>query len=237
MKKNLLMILILGFSVAQAQHKFSGRIVSSTDSRPLAGANIQLKGTPVVVNSDYNGNFLIDTLKGSSTLIVSHVGFQTQELALKPSMPSPFIIKLNPLILELKQVEVSTGYQTIPKERSTGSFTAIDNKLFNQQVGPDILSRLAAVANGFSVDRGTNETGNIMIRGLSTINGPKSPLIIVDNFPYDGDINNINPNQVESISILKDAAAASIWGARAGNGVIVITTKKGRYNQIGRAHV
>ncbi|WP_374949832.1 SusC/RagA family TonB-linked outer membrane protein [Mucilaginibacter sp.] len=81
------------------------------------------------------------------------------------------------------------------------------------------------------MDRSTSKAGRILIRGLSTINGPSQPLIVLDNFPYEGDPNNINPNDVESITVLKDAAAASIWGSRAGNGVIVITTKKGRFNQ------
>ncbi|GAB3832880.1 hypothetical protein GCM10028895_51200 [Pontibacter rugosus] len=125
---------------------------------------------------------------------------------------------------------VSTGYQRIPQERATGSFAQVSEATLQEQVSTDILSRLEAVASGVSVDR-SRLTPELMVRGLSTINGPATPLIVVDNFPYEGDIGNLNPNDVESITVLKDAAAASIWGARAGNGVIVITTKKGRFNQ------
>lgn len=95
----------------------------------------------------------------------------------------------------------------------------------------NILDRLPAVANGLSMTKGITEDGQLMVRGLSTLQGPKSPLIVVDNFPYEGDIKNINPNMVESVTILKDAAASSIWGARAANGVIVITTKGAKFNQ------
>src|SRR5690606_7350082 len=106
----------------------------------------------------------------------------------------------------------------------------IDNQLFNQQVGADVISRLEAIGNGVSVNR-NSVAPKLMVRGLSTINGPAEPLIILDNFPYEGDLSNINPNDVADITILKDAAAASIWGTRAGNGVVVITTKKGRLNE------
>src|SRR5690606_11506454 len=134
---------------------------------------------------------------------------------------------------EMEEVTVmSTGYQNIPKERATGSFTQIDNKLYNQQVGTDVISRLYYITNGLTGYSQRTPTGtDMMIRGLSTIQGPKTPLIVLDNFPYHGDINNINPNDVENVTILKDAAAASIWGAKAGNGVIVITTKKAKFNQ------
>jgi len=98
-------------------------------------------------------------------------------------------------------------------------------------VSTDVLSRLDAVAGGLTFSRKLDFNGQYMIRGLSTINSPKDPLIILDNFPFEGDINNINPNDVESVTLLKDAAATSIWGTRAGNGVIVITTKKAKAGQ------
>jgi TonB-linked SusC/RagA family outer membrane protein len=120
---------------------------------------------------------------------------------------------------------------SLPKERATGSFDILSNKLLNEQVSTNITDRLEAITNGLLVDRKTGTTPNFVIRGISTVLGAKGPLIVVDDFPYDGDINNINPNDVENITVLKDAAAASIWGAKAGNGVIVITTKKGKYNQ------
>ncbi len=126
---------------------------------------------------------------------------------------------------------LSTGYQTIPKERATGSFEHIKEKQLNQQFSTDILSRLESVSTILFDKSRFSQRPKQSIRGVSSINGSKEPLIILDNFPFEGDINTINPNMIESVTILRDAAAASIWGARAGNGVIVITTKKGKYNQ------
>ncbi|TXJ28255.1 MAG: SusC/RagA family TonB-linked outer membrane protein [Chitinophagaceae bacterium] len=126
---------------------------------------------------------------------------------------------------------VSTGYQVLPKERATGSFEQVKEKQLSLQFSPDILSRMESVSTLLFDKSNLPFRPTLTVRGVSSINGPKSPLIVLDNFPYEGDISTINPNIVESITILKDAAAASIWGARAGNGVIVITTKKGKYGQ------
>jgi TonB-linked SusC/RagA family outer membrane protein len=158
-------------------------------------------------------------------------------LLISPS-PSNLVIKLAASTRVLNEVTlVATGYQDISSERATGSFSKIDNKLLNRSVSTDILSRLQGVSGGLLFRAGNSysmdedERSNILIRGYSTILSNSQPLIVVDNFPYDGYINRINPNDIADITILKDAAAASIWGARAGNGVIVITTKKGRYGE------
>lgn len=136
-----------------------------------------------------------------------------------------------PKAKELEEVIISTGYQTIPKERSTGSFATIDNKLLNERVTTSILERLDGTTAGLTFNKGTG--AGITLRGLSTLGGmaDNQLLIIVDNFIYNGNIADINPNDVQQVTLLKDAAAASIWGARAGNGVIVITTKKGKFSQ------
>src|SRR5690606_20145300 len=128
--------------------------------------------------------------------------------------------------IAIEEVEINTGYQRIPKERATGSFIRVDNQLLNRRASTTLIERLDGIAPGLQSD---NRTGNqrLNMRGLSSFRGAGgSPLIVVDNFPYEGDLDNINPNDVESVTLLKDAAAASIWGSRAGNGVIVITMKK-----------
>ncbi|MGV3764883.1 MAG: SusC/RagA family TonB-linked outer membrane protein [Chitinophagaceae bacterium] len=136
-----------------------------------------------------------------------------------------------PKVKELEEVIISTGYQTIPKERSTGSFATIDNKLLNERVTTSIMERLDGTTAGLTFNKGTG--AGINIRGLSTLAGmaDNQLLIVVDNFIYNGNIADINPNDVQQVTLLKDAAAASIWGARAGNGVIVITSKKGKFSQ------
>jgi TonB-linked SusC/RagA family outer membrane protein len=130
-------------------------------------------------------------------------------------------------------VPISNGYQRIPKDRATGSFGFIDRTVIARTVSTGITDRIENTLPGMLSQHSQTASGiPVMeiprIRGLSTIYANASPLFVVDNFPYDGDINNINPNDIENISVLKDAAAASIWGVRAGNGVIVINTRKGR---------
>lgn len=197
----------------------------------LPKATVKIKGTERTVLTDDNGAFQLNDVAENAILQVFYIGYQTKEISAAALKSNPSIqLEVKTGELEEVQVMVSTGYQQMPKERATGSFTLIDNATLNQQVGVNILNRLDGVTNSIAFDKAENRA-KLTVRGVSTINGAMAPLIVLDNFPYEGDVNNINPNDIESISILKDAAASSIWGARAGNGVIVIVTKKGRYNQ------
>lgn len=214
------------------QFTITGRVISKTDGKPLEGVVVTVKSTNVAAQSDTDGWISLSIKADSAILNFSLLGYESRILPLRLPYTKQLLVELKEDAYQLQAVEiVATGYQKLPRERATGSFAMVDKELFNHQVGTDILSRLPAIANAVMMDNGTSSRGQMMVRGLSTINGPKSPLVIVDNFPYEGDINNINPNIVESITILKDAAASSIWGARAANGVIVITTANGRLNQ------
>jgi len=212
-----------------------GRVVNNNDE-PMAGATVKVMDTNRAVLTDSQGYFNLLNVDENATLIVSYVGYKSQQIPARQS--GPLIIKLELGSSNLEGVTiVSTGYQTLPKERTTGSFEKIDNSLFNRITSPDVLSRLNSTVPGLYTNVGTGRTsrfadpaGNINIRGLSSLSVNR-PLIILDNIPYEGDINNINPNDIEDVTLLKDAAAASIWGARAGNGVIVFRTKAGKYNQ------
>ncbi|MBC7947799.1 MAG: SusC/RagA family TonB-linked outer membrane protein [Chitinophagaceae bacterium] len=206
-------------------------VVRNDSGEPLSGASINVKGTSRLTITNEKGEFALDDITKSDVLVITNVGYEPTEYSVGGAKNMGIVLQR--LVNELKDVtvKVNTGYQELPKERVTGSFSFVDNKVFNQQVGTDIISRLEGIANGLLVDKRRLSNEGILIRGRSTIVGALGPLIIVDNFPYDGDIGNINPNDVESITILKDAAAASIWGTKAGNGVIVITTRKGRFNQ------
>jgi len=196
---------------------------------PISGASYYWARNPTGAVTDANGHLKLYFTPPSDTLIVKLIGCKTVKKVINQNVDIPFIITLSPETIEIKEVVVSTGYQNIPKERATGSFYQLDNKILDQRVSTDILSRLDGITSGLIFDNHDVEQHTIQIRGLSTLNyDAASPLIVLDNFPYSGDINNINPNDIESVSVLKDAAAASIWGARAGNGVIVITTKKGK---------
>lgn len=231
MKKLYIPLLLCCTLSLTAQHTVSGYVITEENSLPLSGATINITNSKTVIITDKNGFFKLPANGEKATLNISHSGYKSVSLAVVLPLDTPLRIVLSHKVNDIQEVTISTGYQKIPKERATGSFTFTDNKLLNQQVSTNILDRLANVAGGVLLERGRSGSPQLMVRGLSTINGPKSPLIVVDNFPYEGDISNINPNMVESITVLKDASAASIWGARAANGVIVITTKTGKFNQ------
>jgi len=208
-----------------------GRVVDEK-GQPVAGASVQVKTTKQGTTTDDNGYFELKGIDENATLLISGVNIETFEIKVSGKTDLATLGAKTRVTIGENVTVVNTGYQQIPKERATGSFTQIDNKTYNQQVGTDVLKRLEFITNGLTMlPQRVAFKKDIVIRGQSTIRGPRGPLIIIDNFPYEGDINNINPNDVENITILKDAAAASIWGTRAGNGVIVITTKKGRFNQ------
>ena len=215
--------------------KIKGKVMNQNGD-PVPFATISLKGTQRIITTGEEGLFEFAGVKTGDTLTVSSIGYKTTD---QPVSKKEELLVIT-LLQESKQLGgveiVSTGYQAVPKERATGSFDFIDNKTLNQQTGTNILKRLEGVASGVLFDNnklinGQHRNDNITIRGLSTINASTNVLIVLDGFIYEGDINNINPDDIESITILKDAAASSIWGARAGNGVIVINTKKGKFNQ------
>ncbi|TKC09246.1 SusC/RagA family TonB-linked outer membrane protein [Pedobacter frigoris] len=212
-----------------------GKIIGEND-QVLAGATVKVKGSNKITKSNENGEFYLANVDEDAVLEISYVGYKALEISLRGAV-MPLEIRLSVATGELEEVNViyNTGYQNIDKTRATGSFVQIENKLYNEQVGINVLDRLESIVNGLQVDRkvsGTAANGKFLIRGISTMTPSiMSPLIVVDDFPYEGNINNIDPNTVESVTVLKDAAAASIWGTRAGNGVIVITTKKGKFNQ------
>ncbi|ODS80271.1 MAG: hypothetical protein ABS46_14825, partial [Cytophagaceae bacterium SCN 52-12] len=237
----LLLLLCYG-SPLPAQENFTlrGRVVSEKDGEPLPGASVYLRGTQQGTTTNEQGLFTFNVPGNRAEVSISFIGYIAADTLLRLPLTKELVISLREDAAQLEEVAV-TGYQTIPKERATGSFVYLDNELLNRSVSTNILERLDGVAGGvFFTGSASRSTGfspldrqlNIRIRGESTLALPtqvsRDPLIVIDNFPFEGALDNINPNDVESITILRDAAAASIWGARAGNGVIVITTKKGR---------
>ena len=217
----------------------TGRVVDEK-GEPIAGASIKVKGTSVSVIADGEGKFLLKGVEENATLEISVIGYKVREVKVAKELGD---VRMEVSVGNLEEVAVvNTGYQSLPKERATGSFTQIDNELLNRSVSTNVIDRILDVSSGLNLVGNPAGTGKInqsflQIRGISTINANQRPLIVIDGFPYDESfnytnlVNNLNPNDVESITLLKDAAAASIWGSRSGNGVIVITTKKGKYNQ------
>ncbi|MDE3185576.1 MAG: SusC/RagA family TonB-linked outer membrane protein [Bacteroidota bacterium] len=199
-------------------------------------STVSVKGTQLATATSDDGSFKLKNVDANAVLEITGVSVQTAEVQVKGRGNIGTVITTSK-ITEDKEVVVNanTGYQTLKPNELNGSIAVVDNKTLNQQVGTNILNRLNGVTTGLLFSNKSNNNPesdlNLSIRGLSTINGPLNPVIVLDNFIYEGDIKNINPNDIESVSILKDAAATSIYGAKGGNSVIVITTKKGKYNQ------
>lgn len=209
------------------------KLVDAQTAAAISFATVTAKQAKLSAVTNEQGYFSMQLSFAADTLVITHTAYETVEIAVA-ALRENKVVELQKKAVLLQEVVVNTGYQFIPKERATGSFSQIDNALFNRQVSTDIISRLEGLTTSLLFDRRANpnnSSGQLTIRGASTIMAIPSPLIVVDNFPYEGDISTINPNDVESITLLKDAAAASIWGARAGNGVIVVTTKRGRLRQ------
>ncbi|MBB2143939.1 SusC/RagA family TonB-linked outer membrane protein [Pedobacter sp. LMG 31464] len=228
----LILCFLLGLTVASFG-QIKGRVVDGADGRSLSSAVIKVKGSSFVVMSDSSGRFVVPS--ESKVLLVSLTGYAPMEQVVAGAELG-VLVRLVASIKLLDQVVVNTGYQQLVRERVTGSFVKVDSALLNRSASADLLGRLEGTVPGLVFDRRGVEpefdrsTTKLRIRGESSINVATEPLVVVDNFPYEGDLTNINPSDVESVTVLKDAAAASIWGAKAGNGVIVITTKKGKYN-------
>jgi TonB-dependent starch-binding outer membrane protein SusC len=196
--------------------------VMNEKSEPVIGATVAEKGTKNATMTSETGEFVLTGVFNKPVLIFSNIGFELKEVKLEGLYVT---VRLKQLPSELETITVPfNGYHTISPEKTTGSFSQVNEQLFNRRVGPNVLDRIENITTGVSFK---NPIDGMLIRGRNSIFSNVSPLVVVDNFPYDGDINNINPNDVENVTILKDAGAASIWGARSGNGVIVITTKKG----------
>ncbi len=228
-------------SVMEEKIKIKG-VVTNSKKEFLIGATIWVKGTKDGAITNFDGSYEIMAKKGD-VLVFEYMGYKKLEVTVSDSLI------INPIMLEdvskLDEVKIiSTGYQNIDKERSTGSFTVITAKDLEKVPVNNVLHRLEGQVAGLQLDlldsdntfvygrkygSGAEKTAyNIAIRGKSTLDSNEMPLVVLDGTPTELDIRTINPDDIEKITFLKDAAAASIYGARAANGVMVINTKKGK---------
>ncbi len=231
-KKYICILLLIIAPKVYAQQQIIGTVLSLKDSTKVVGATVTIIEPSRILTTDSSGSFTTSLPFGKYSIVIKSLGYLNKEMKFSVPLENKFVIYLEESINNLDEVTINTGYQHISKERATGAFSLITNDLLNTTNGSNILGRLDGVASGVMFDVKFSSSAQrrlkFNVRGLSSINGSVDPLIVVDDFPYEGNINNIDPNDVESITILKDAAATSIWGARAGNGVVVITTKKGK---------
>jgi len=232
----LLLAITFGSLTAFAQvGNVTGTVTDASDGTTLPGASVVVKGTTQGTVTDVDGNYTI-SVTPSATLVFSFVGYETQEIVVQPNTKVNAALQLESTVLsEL----VVIGYGVVKKKDATGSVVAVESESFNKGV----LSSPAGLISGkvagvqISTNGGAPGTSNtIKIRGGSSLSASNTPLYVIDGIPISNEVpggtldplNSINPNDIESFTVLKDASATAIYGSRASNGVIIITTKKGK---------
>lgn len=205
--------------------------IADENNDPLIGATIRIEGTDKGIATDVNGNYILSGIKPGQVIQVSYIGKETVKRRITTET-TVVNIRLKDKESSLDDV-VITGYQTTSKERVTGAYAILSAKDIENKTETNLMSRIEGLTPGIS-NSGESRYNDVIIRGRSTINADTKVLYVVDGVPYEGDgdaidpLKLINPNDVAQITVLKDAAAASIYGARAANGVVVITTHKGQ---------
>lgn len=203
-----------------------GQVIDSNGAL-ISGASILIQGSKQATTTDDKGQFKLNNVPPDAVLAVSSIGFKPLQQAIERQ--TFFFITLQPAVRNIQDVTVvSTGYQTISRERATGSYSVINPVRLEGKLKPDLKTNLEGQAAGVVLTK----EGAVEIRGVSTFVANKEPLIVVDGFQITGGLESINQDNIETLTILKDAVAASIYGSKSSNGVIVITTKKGRVGSL-----
>ncbi|MDR0537950.1 MAG: TonB-dependent receptor [Tannerellaceae bacterium] len=231
---------ILGSAFAQTV-RVTGNVLSADDGEPIIGASVMVKGTTIGEVTDLNGTFTINAPAGAKTLVVSYVGMISQEVPIKPNIT----VTLASDTQKLEEIIV-VGYGTQRKKDVTSSISRVGGDDIASMATPSFDSQLAGRAAGVQVTTaggGLGTAPKFRVRGFSTISSGSDPLVVIDGVPVNSGQNaslnalynplgDINPNDIQSIEILKDGAATAIYGSRAANGVVLITTKKGAKGQM-----
>ena len=218
-------LLLAGFTAFAQQIEVTGVVTSGADGYGVIGAAVMEKGTSNGVVTDFDGNFTIKVEAGK-TLVISCIGYATLEVV---ATAEPMSIILPEDVSELSEVVV-TGYQTQRKADLTGSVSVIKTDEMKTTSSTDPMKALQGRVPGMTITSNGSPSGQgtVRIRGIGSFNSSQDPLYIIDGVPTTSGLNSLNTNDIESMQVLKDAASASIYGSRAANGVIVITTRKGK---------
>jgi TonB-linked SusC/RagA family outer membrane protein len=219
------MMLLFSLSSFSQTRVISGVVTSEEDGLPVIGATVVVKGSQIGTVTDVDGRFSLEAPEGS-TLVVSYIGLKRLELRASPEMR----IVVTPDAHALDEVIV-VAYGTSKKSSFTGSATAIGVESLSKRVLTNVTSALEGNVPGLQVTSGMGQPGSspsFRIRGFGSINSSSSPLIVLDGAIFNGSFIDINPNDIESLTVLKDAASTSLYGSSAGNGVILVTTKSGK---------
>ena len=228
MKRKLMLLMaciVMGIGLVNAQiSKVTGTVISEEDGLPVVGASILVKGTTTGTVTDMDGKFTLTNIPSNAkTLMISFIGLRTQEVEIKPVLS----IALKPDAEVLDEVMV-VAYGTAKKSSFTGSAATMRGDKIQKMQVSNVSKALEGAVAGVQISSESGSPGtsaSIRIRGIGSISSSQEPLIVVDGVPYEGSLNSISAQDIESLTVLKDAAANSMYGARGSNGVIMITTK------------
>ena len=218
-------------SVEQNALSVSGTVTSAADGGALPGVNVLVKGSSAGTVTDIEGQYSIEVADGDGTLVFSSIGFMTQEVTLNGR--TTVDVTLDEDVQSLSEVVV-VGYGSQLKKEVTGAVQTVDASELKDVPVAQITQKLQGRLAGVQINQTTGKPGqgmSVRIRGQLSVTGGSDPLYVVDGFPITGDISNINPDEIQDISVLKDAASTSLYGSRAANGVVLITTKRGKEGQ------
>lgn len=232
MRKFHLILLLFGLSIHLALYSqtatVTGVVSSSEDKQPIPGATVLVKNTTIGTSTDLDGKFRLENISTGTTLVFSYVGMKSEEIVFTGT--SILNIELQPILTRLDEVVV-IGYGVQKKSVNTGAITKVEIKEIEKSGGKRIEQVLQGRVPGVIVTSNSGQPGasaEVIIRGTSSINSGTQPLYIVDGMAIEGGIDYINPSDIESVEVLKDAASAAIYGTRAANGVIIISTRSGK---------
>lgn len=230
----LLIAMILPCSIIYAQvESIQGIVLLEGENEPVIGASIKIVGTGIGAITDFEGRFILSKIPASAKSIeVSYVGLVTKIL---PIQATPYKIFLKEDAKILDEVIVQGAYGAQTKASVTGAISSVDAAKIESRPISNVSSVLEGASSGIQVNSSYGEPGagaSIRIRGFGSVNGSNDPLYVLDGVPFKGGISDINPADIESISVLKDAASSALFGNKAANGVIIITTKKGKGDRI-----
>ena len=214
----------------QAQTKSITGKITDANGNPLPGATVNAKGTSVAVSTKDDGTFSIPVPSSVRTLIISYVGYANKEVDVRSVTNITAALNLAGSTDAMQEVVV-VAYGTQQKKNITGAVSVVNETAIKRQQVTTATQALQGTASGVLVVNTTGQPGEvpqIRIRGIASVNASAEPLLVVDGIPYDGNLNMINPSDIESFSVLKDATATSLYGSRAANGVILVTTKTGK---------
>ena len=233
--KRLLLFLVAFAAIAStaiAQVSVVRGSVQDENGEPLAGVSILVKGTQVGTVTDIDGTFNLRGIPANAqTLVVSFIGMETLEIPVQPQV----FVTMSPDSEALEEAVVTIAYGAAKRSTLTGAIASVGSEKLENRPTSSVTSALEGSVTGVQVNSTYGSPGDdpsIRIRGIGTINGSASPLYVLDGVPYSGNISDLNPSDIESMTVLKDAASAALYGNRASNGVILITTKKGTQGRL-----